>query len=285
MASYDERPPSRPAVAAAVQDLSDAEFAELDGLLADVPEPLEPLDVVMLDGYLAAIVVQPEFVDVERWLPHVFDASGHRWGEAEPSAEQLRARLLILRRHAAINRSLAEFGAFDPLILEPGEAVTGQDAEQDAAPASGTAVDAVSLTGPLGPIGEAIVPWVAGFEFATSIFPALVELPDDDVNLALARLYRFLPLDDDGAVDDSDDGRGGALDGAAAPLLDGHAISDLSLDDAIEEVIACVADLYDLTTPMRYRVDTVRREAPKVGRNDPCPCGSGRKYKICHGKA
>jgi hypothetical protein len=24
-----------------------------------------------------------------------------------------------------------------------------------------------------------------------------------------------------------------------------------------------------------------RREAPKVGRNDPCPCGSGRKYKIC----
>jgi len=23
---------------------------------------------------------------------------------------------------------------------------------------------------------------------------------------------------------------------------------------------------------------------PKVGRNDPCPCGSGRKYKHCHGK-
>ena len=26
-----------------------------------------------------------------------------------------------------------------------------------------------------------------------------------------------------------------------------------------------------------------RREAPKVGRNDPCPCGSGKKYKKCHG--
>ena len=26
------------------------------------------------------------------------------------------------------------------------------------------------------------------------------------------------------------------------------------------------------------------REAPKVGRNEPCPCGSGRKYKVCHGK-
>ena len=37
--------------------------------------------------------------------------------------------------------------------------------------------------------------------------------------------------------------------------------------------------------------DTVRRreatpasEVPRVGRNEPCPCGSGKKYKQCHGK-
>ena len=30
-------------------------------------------------------------------------------------------------------------------------------------------------------------------------------------------------------------------------------------------------------------VRTVRRDSPKVGRNDPCPCGSGKKYKRCHG--
>jgi preprotein translocase subunit SecA len=23
---------------------------------------------------------------------------------------------------------------------------------------------------------------------------------------------------------------------------------------------------------------------PKIGRNDPCPCGSGKKYKACHGR-
>ena len=28
---------------------------------------------------------------------------------------------------------------------------------------------------------------------------------------------------------------------------------------------------------------TVERHGPKVGRNDPCPCGSGKKYKHCHG--
>jgi preprotein translocase subunit SecA len=29
---------------------------------------------------------------------------------------------------------------------------------------------------------------------------------------------------------------------------------------------------------------TLAAEVPKVGRNDPCPCGSGKKYKACHGK-
>jgi preprotein translocase subunit SecA len=28
----------------------------------------------------------------------------------------------------------------------------------------------------------------------------------------------------------------------------------------------------------------VQRDAPKVGRNDPCPCGSGKKFKHCHGQ-
>ncbi len=32
------------------------------------------------------------------------------------------------------------------------------------------------------------------------------------------------------------------------------------------------------------RVQTAVREGPKVGRNEPCPCGSGKKYKQCHGK-
>jgi preprotein translocase subunit SecA len=30
--------------------------------------------------------------------------------------------------------------------------------------------------------------------------------------------------------------------------------------------------------------ETVRREQEKIGRNDPCPCGSGQKYKKCHGR-
>ena len=31
-------------------------------------------------------------------------------------------------------------------------------------------------------------------------------------------------------------------------------------------------------------VQTIRNEGPKIGRNDPCPCGSGKKFKNCHGQ-
>ena len=31
------------------------------------------------------------------------------------------------------------------------------------------------------------------------------------------------------------------------------------------------------------RTKTVTRDQPKIGRNEPCPCGSGKKYKKCCG--
>jgi preprotein translocase subunit SecA len=31
-------------------------------------------------------------------------------------------------------------------------------------------------------------------------------------------------------------------------------------------------------------IDPIINNQPKVGRNDPCPCGSGKKFKKCHGK-
>ncbi len=40
---------------------------------------------------------------------------------------------------------------------------------------------------------------------------------------------------------------------------------------------------YDPTSGGDFGVSTVKAAGPKVGRNDPCPCGSGKKYKKCHG--
>ena len=50
---------------------------------------------------------------------------------------------------------------------------------------------------------------------------------------------------------------------------------------ALPEAVARIADYWRI---VRHPAPTIRREAPKVGRNDPCPCGSGRKYKQCHGR-
>ena len=45
------------------------------------------------------------------------------------------------------------------------------------------------------------------------------------------------------------------------------------------------ADALDGGRLFPSKVETFRRETPKVGRNDPCPCGSGKKFKRCCGKA
>lgn len=249
-----------PAPRTVSNDLTDAEFAELDELLEQTPEPLEPLDAVMLDGYLCGVLVQPVLLQPEAWLAHIFDFDGRPLPDAANDADHAwrqRVTSLIMRRHAALNRAMVEDGWFDPLVLEFDEEHPAEPmAEGD--PAAG-----------LNPISQALMPWVAGFQHATLCFPDLAELPDDAVMAALARLYRHLP-----AQTDEEREVVATLD-RESPLA--------TLDDAMEELVVTVADLYDLTREQRYKVETVKREVPKVGRNDPCPCGSGKKFKQCHG--
>lgn len=248
-----------PSTATAARDLSDAEFAELDELLADTPEPLEPCDAVMLDGFLCGVLVQPVLLEADAWLPHVFDFEGRPLPDDADPAWLERTRTLILRRHAALNRMMVEDGWFDPLILEFDEGESPPPApEGDEAMAA------------LSPVSQSLMPWVAGFQHATICFPDLAEMPDDAVMAALARLYRHLP-----AETDEEKEIVATLD-REQPLA--------TLEDAIEDMVVAVADLADLTRDLRYKVDTVKRDAPKVGRNDPCPCGSGKKFKVCHGK-
>jgi uncharacterized protein len=251
--------PSIPQSTGTARDLTDAEFAELDDLLAATPEPLEPCDAVMLDGYLCGVLVQPVLLEPATWLPHVFDFEGQPLPDDVDAGWLERTTALILRRHAALNRAMVEDGWFDPLILEFDEE-NPPEASVDGAP--------VELAG-MNPISQALMPWVAGFQHATICFPDLAEMPDDAVMGALARLYRHLP-----AETDEEKEVVATLD-REQPLT--------TLEEAIEDMVVAVADLSDLTREQRYKVDTIKRDTPKVGRNDPCPCGSGKKYKQCHG--
>ena len=62
----------------------------------------------------------------------------------------------------------------------------------------------------------------------------------------------------------------------AHPSEDGSVVSE-EASNAVAAEAALGAIAAGMTA---QRVGSV----PKVGRNDPCPCGSGKKYKQCHGK-
>jgi len=193
--------------------------------------------------------------------------SCRKCGAASPRASPLEpvlVRALILRRHAALNRSLAEFGGFDPFVLEP---LPPEDGEVAAGGASASS-DADTPTGSGDLVRDMLSPWVSGFEQALQLLPGLADLSDSEIDATAARVLQFLPADDDAATAPSE---------LPAPPA--------SLDGALGALVAAVADLYDITAPMRYKVEASRRATPKVGRNDPCPCGSGRKFKQCHGAA
>ncbi len=52
--------------------------------------------------------------------------------------------------------------------------------------------------------------------------------------------------------------------------------------EAFGEALWAVYEIRDLWRSIGPRVETVRVD-PSPGRNDPCPCGSGKKFKKCHG--
>jgi uncharacterized protein len=67
---------------------------------------------------------------------------------------------------------------------------------------------------------------------------------------------------------------------------------DMPADDEegaqlVDDAVIAAYDLRDYWRDVQFesiRVKEPIRREPKVGRNDPCPCGSGRKFKQCHGR-
>ena len=161
----------------------------------------------------------------------------------------------VMRRYHELAAYLAAREPFDPIVFEledeAGKSLAGKEAI------------------------AALTPWAAGLAHAFDIVPALSAAYDADADLAaaLTGVLRHLPLDPDDASPE-----------AADFLLErdriDHDVPLRDLDDAIDELVAAVLDAVEITRPHR----PLLRDAPKVGRNDPCPCGSGRKYKACHGR-
>ena len=66
-------------------------------------------------------------------------------------------------------------------------------------------------------------------------------------------------------------------------LLNVHKSGEMRRKETVKITEASQENLNNLDNDT-VKKDTVKNEGPKVGRNDPCPCGSGKKYKQCCGK-
>ncbi|HEX2547591.1 MAG TPA: UPF0149 family protein [Ramlibacter sp.] len=116
--------------------------------------------------------------------------------------------------------------------------------------------------------------WALGFMYAVESWPEEWDPPRDPeaAEMLDAALQDIVALAED-------DRYPAALSMYAE---DGPAsVSNERLDDFASAIWA-VYSLRQLWRSMGPRVEPVRKEA-EPGRNDPCPCGSGKKYKKCHG--
>ena len=113
-----------------------------------------------------------------------------------------------------------------------------------------------NMAGKVYPIVEE---WCAGFMKGLELWPRLSP-QDKEVLLAKIETIRFFAEEED--------------------------FKGMSLNDIFErqdEVENEVMDVYSYfnRTEKKSVITTFQHETPKVGRNDPCPCGSGKKYKKC----
>ncbi len=167
-------PGARPAQS--VAPLSEQDIGALQALLDALPAPLEPLDVVSLDGYLCGVIVQPERVPAARWLAYVSDGDGR---SLPPGYDVAPLHALVRRRHAELDAAIARRLWFDPWVFESADAANEDEA-----------------------IREAMFPWVAGIAAAFELFPGVMRLPPEETLEPLALLYRHLDADD---LDEADE--------------------------------------------------------------------------------
>lgn len=156
-----------PANPTPVPPLGEAELNRLQTLFDKIPEPLEPLDVSMLDGYLCGVLLQPTAVPAGSWLKHVFDIDGRPLSEKWPNLHELQG--LVQRRYRELMQAISGRQWFDPWVFE---------LDDDATPL------------------ETVLPWVAGFSAAMELFPALMNMNTPDSLEPLAVLYAAFDPED-----------------------------------------------------------------------------------------
>lgn len=228
--------------------VSDADLHRLDDFLNSDAVPETAMDVSTLEGFLTALVIGPHVVLPSTWLHWVWDFEHGR--EEVVYADLAQAQEVMGLIMGLMNR-IAHAFQHDPESFEP---VFFRHAVWGAAE------------------------WCEGFLAATQRFDAedwaalwAVDAFKDLGNTERVRLITpFLRLGDE--------------DGFEITKREGNA--QRWVDAIVPSLIAIHAHWLARRSPVPAVASRTpaRRDAPKVSRNDPCPCGSGRKFKKCCGQ-
>jgi uncharacterized protein len=203
------------------------------------------MSALELDGYLTGVLVAPDRIRPNRWIAAV-------WSEAAPVFDDA--------NHAQY--ALSTVGLlFNSIGNRIDESLRHLEAERicDYRPAFLPSQGKASR--------EAIRTWVRGFWKAMALAPwhwsALAA--DERTQPIIAPFVGFIDLDADGGIE-------------LAPDFDER------LDEAADLIPRSILLLRKIADLRASRPsEPVQTRRTKVGRNDPCPCGSGGKFKRCCG--
>ncbi len=250
-------------------------FEELDDILDDLRSRYdETPQWEFCEGFMAAVICTRRPIAASEYLPvllgtpaegEAFDADG---GSFASDAQQARFLALWTQRWNEVAtaldnkvETLEDDACYHPEVMDVRGAVADMPPGEQAA-FKGEDLPAFAQV------------WALGFMFAVESWPEEWAAPRDKdaaqwLDDALQAVVAM--TEDDNAAPQ------------VSPLNDeGKPSTSIARLNAFGDAIWAVYDLRELWKTMGPKVETVRKEA-EPGRNDLCPCGSGKKYKKCHG--
>ena len=238
-----------------LQPLTPAECDELLGLFASAGLPASAMSAEMADGYLTACAIGPLDVPSHEWLAAIFDQS--KLPVCADDQQQQRLLQLLLRRHRDIETltsearyTLAPDQLFTPLIVKVDDAARITPYQLDKNEKRLGRWDYQD--------------WSAGFRRAILAYR--------EWNIVVHNLDYFDLITPIVLL-----GEGYNPDQPALQIEQESGLPS-QLSESIHSIRGFWLSRKNAPAPMPYQ-----REDSKVGRNDPCPCGSGKKYKKCCG--
>ncbi|MBK9573299.1 MAG: UPF0149 family protein [Rhodoferax sp.] len=267
-------PPGITADPAMDEPLSPDDFDEIDAILDDLRTRFdETPQWEFCEGFMAALICCRRLIMPSEYLPVLLDLGGPDEGqEGEGSfaddAQAQRFMALWVRRWNEVSSALEadvdtldDDRAYQPEVLDVRGAVAAMPEAERLAMASEALPSFAQV-------------WALGFMFAVETWPEEWAAPRDKegakwLNESLDAIVTL-------TEDDEDEPTISMFDEDGPPSLSAARLNDFAA------AVWAVYDLRELWRNIGPRVPTLHR-TDTPGRNDPCPCGSGKKYKKCHG--